>query len=625
MHVSVRRSIIGIFAAALVAALAGPTFASSLVVRTSVVPGYAVRRNLVGHASGPVRFRVVLRWRDRADLARTIAAVGTPGSPSFGRYLTADQFRARYSPSSSDVARVTSWLRGEGLSVGDVPSNRLWVTAQGTVDEVERALRTTLNVYRFRGRTGRAPASDASVPTFLSDIVLGITGLDQTRAVPAALPPLNPAFVNAPPCSKYWGEKIASDKPEAYGAFQPYAQCGLTPAQIRGAYGIDRVSADGTGQVVGIIDAYASRTIGYDLRTYSQRHGLPAPTLIQRLDPQGSQDPGWYGEESLDLEITHAIAPQAAQVYFGASNAFATALDATMNEAINWNRTNVISNSYGVQGELNVPRSTRMAEDAMYQQAAAQGIGIYFSSGDEGDETQNIGMRETDWPAASAWVTSVGGTSLAVRKGNGYGNEVYWGTYSSTQSGSSWTPTPPGTFRYAGGGGTSRVEPQPGYQATVVPSSLSGYFGGTPKRVVPDISADGDPSTGFLIGYTQLFPGNVPKYSEQRIGGTSLSSPLIAALVALGDQTAGHRHGFLNPGLYSIAGSPDAFHDIVGTAQQVAMVRNDYNNNVDPSGGVTTTLRTTGQLETLHILPGYDDATGIGSPIGPKFLSELPG
>jgi subtilase family serine protease len=136
---------------------------------------------------------------------------------------------------------------------------------------------------------------------------------------------------------------------------------------------------------------------------------------------------------------------------------------------------------------------------------------------------------------------------------------------------------------------------------------------------------DGDPSTGFLIGYTQSFPGNKAHYAEQRIGGTSLSSPAFAAVIVLGDQLAGAKHGFVNPALYSIAGSTTAFHDIVAPSSTVAMVRNDYANNVNPSGGITTTLRTTGQLDTLHILTGYDDATGIGTPIVPKFLTQLPG
>src|SRR5205823_6019243 len=258
--------------------------------------------------------------------------------------------------------------------------------------------------------------------------------------VPAAHPPLNPAFRNAPPCSKYWGEKIATDKPKAYGQFQPYAPCGLRPNQIRAAYGVDQVDANGQGQGIGIIDAYASPTIEHDLKTYSEKHGLPAPKLKQHLEPQGLQDVGWYGEESLDLEITHAIAPRAPQFYFGASTAFSSALDKAMNDALNWGHLNVISNSYGVNGELNVPASERANNDAMYQQAAAEGIGIYFSTGDEGDETVNLGMRETDWPAASPWVTSVGGSSLGVTQSNGYDFETYWGTHYSTQNGSTWDP-----------------------------------------------------------------------------------------------------------------------------------------------------------------------------------------
>jgi subtilase family serine protease len=497
------------------------------------------------------------------------------------------------------------------------------VNASGSVAQVEKAFGTTLNLYRFQGHVVRAASSAVSIPASVAGVVSGVTGLDQTRATPSALPPLEPVFLNAPPCSKYWAEQIATDKPQAYGQFQPYAPCGLRPNQIRKAYGFDQSSATGAGVTIGILDAYASPTLRKDLKTYSAMHNLPVPNLVLENDTQGAQDPGWYGEQSLDVEASHSIAPQAAQIYLGASNSFTTALDQKMNEAINAGEVNMISNSYGVNGELNVAAGTRAAEDQMYQQAAAQGIGIYFSSGDEGDETENLGQRETDWPAASAWVTAVGGTSLAVNQGNTYDFETYWGTFSSTQSGNSWNPAPPGAFKYAGGGGTSRVEAEPSYQQGVVPTSLSGFFGGH-NRVEPDISLDGDPSTGFLIGFTQLDPDGKARYSEQRIGGTSLSSPLMAGVIALADQLAGTPHGFLNPALYSIAGSSDAFHDIVAPATTVAMVRNDFVNSYNGDDGITTTLRTTGQLSTLHILTGYDDATGLGTPNGANFLNDLP-
>jgi len=109
--------------------------------------------------------------------------------------------------------------------------------------------------------------------------------------------------------------------------------------------------------------------------------------------------------------------------------------------------------------------------------------------------------------------------------------------------------------------------------------------------------------------------------SEYRIGGTSLSSPIMAGIMALADQAAGHPHGFANPLFYNLAGGA-AFTDIVSPASTVAVVRTNYVNNVDPSAGLTYRLRTMNQTLSLQTTPGYDDVTGLGTPTS-SFLSAL--
>ena len=145
-------------------------------------------------------------------------------------------------------------------------------------------------------------------------------------------------------------------------------------------------------------------------------------------------------------------------------------------------------------------------------------------------------------------------------------------------------PTPPGAFLSGSGGGSSCQFAQPWYQDGVVPMSISllpdrvcGTFTG---RAVPDVSMLGDTNTGFLMGQTQMFPDGTAKYSECRVGGTSLSSPLFAGLMAVADQAAGHPHGFANPVFYANA-TTGAFKDIVPSADPVAVVRRDYANSVD--------------------------------------------
>jgi hypothetical protein len=125
----------------------------------------------------------------------------------------------------------------------------------------------------------------------------------------------------------------------------------------------------------------------------------------------------------------------------------------------------------------------------------------------------------------------------------------------------------------------------------VVPKKLAKANGGKPARVVPDVSLVGDPNTGMLVGQTQTFPDGTTKYSEYRLGGTSLSSPLMAGVMALADQQAGRHHGFANPALYAQYGTP-AYRDTVAPDQPIAVVRNDYVNSVDVTDGIKTTLRT---------------------------------
>jgi subtilase family serine protease len=122
---------------------------------------------------------------------------------------------------------------------------------------------------------------------------------------------------------------------------------------------------------------------------------------------------------------------------------------------------------------------------------------------------------------------------------------------------------------------------------------------------------DADPNTGYLIGETQTFPDGTVKYSEYRLGGTSLACPLVAGIMALADQSIGKPHGFANPVFY---GHPGAFTDVVSPASTVAAVRTNYVNSIDVSGGLSYVLRTANQTLSLHTTPGYDDVTGLGSP-----------
>ncbi len=599
-------------------------------------PSWANSKDLVGPASpsADVGFRVYLGWRDESAVEALAAAVSDPRSPSYGKYLSPGAFRSAFAPTASSVGAVKNWLVHEGFSVVHTPANHHYVSAEGTVGQAAAAFGTSFGMYQADGLTVRSPSTDVSIPSSLAGIVSGVIGLDDsaqfvhTDHITGDAPP-PAAFVTGQPCSTYWGEKLATGFTNPYGAGAlPYAPCGYTPAQVKGAYGIS--GYDGAGQTVAIIDAYAAPTIVQDADQWSANRGLPgftasqfsqvvAPGTYHHPERGQKQDPqGWYGEETLDVEAVHGMAPAAKIVYVGAPNNFQD-LDAALNYVVDHHTAQIVTNSYGFPTEL-LPAGYVLPQEETILQGVAEGIGIYFSSGDNSDESLVEGVATADWPASSPFVTAVGGTSLAVGASGNYLFETGWGTTTSSWTGTAWSPTPPGSWLSGSGGGVSRLFAEPGYQQGVVQNSVFQAQGRT-GRAVPDISAFGDPNTGYIIGETQTFPDGSVRYSEYRIGGTSLSSPIIAGIMALADQAAGVAHGFANPLFYSLAGS-GAFNDIVNPPSTVAVVRTNFNNSVDATDGLSYRLRTMNQTLSLKTTPGYDDVTGLGTPTK-LFLSSV--
>jgi subtilase family serine protease len=600
-------------------------------------PAWANSTNYAGAADSndTVGFRVYLGWNNPSEVVALAQAVSDPRNSAYRQFLSPVQFRKQFAPSQAQVLAVQSWLRSQGFAVEYTPLNNHYVSAEGTVAQAAAAFGTNFAMYTVQGLTVRSPSADVTLPSFLAGIVSGVLGLDESaqfvhtnhRVDGDAPPPA--AFVSAQPCSTYWGQSQAVGFTDPYGGgILPYAPCGYTPAQVKGAYGIS--GFDGSGQTVAIIDAYASPTIQQDVNQWSVNRGLPqmngnqltqivAPGTYHHPERGLKQDPqGWYGEETLDVEAVHGMAPAASIVYVGAPNNFQD-LDAALNHVVDRGLAQIVTNSYGFPTEVLPPGYILPYEDTILQ-GVIEGIGIYFSSGDDSDESLVVGYRTADWPASSPFVTAVGGTSLAVGASNNYLFETGWGTTTSSWTGKAWSPTPPGPWLYGSGGGVSLLFAEPHYQMGVVPASVFTAQGRT-GRAVPDIAAFGDPNTGYLIGETQTFPDGSVKYSEYRIGGTSLSSPIMAGIMALADQKAGRPHGFANPLFYSLAGTP-AFTDIVNPASTVAVVRTNFVNSVDASAGLTFRLRTMNQTLSLQTTPGYDDVTGLGTPTS-SFLSAV--
>jgi subtilase family serine protease len=600
------------------------------IVLNGSTPKWANSQNFVSSTDSTqdVGFRVYLGWTDPLGAAAIATAVSDPKSSSYGHFLNPAQFRKQFAPAANDVAKVQNWLKSQGFSLTYTPKNGHYVAAEGTVAQLQSAFGVSFANYRVRGQMVRAPSADVSIPAALANIVSAVIGLDESyqfvqsnRRVDANAPP-SAGFRNAPPLSDYYAQLLSQYAfPAGYTATSlptvSWAVKGYTPDQIKGAYGIS--GYDGTGQTVAIIDAYASPTILQDVNQWSTNRGLPTmtPGQLMQVVPPGvykrpqnpRQDPqGWYGEETLDVEAVHGMAPGAKIVFVGAPNNYQD-LDAAMNHVVDENLAQIVTNSYGFDTELLAPGYIKPLEDTLVQ-AAAQGIGVYFSSGDNGDETSTEGYATADWPASSPWVTAVGGTSLGVSASNTRALETGWGTSSYSCNVTTLACTRTG-WLYGAGGGVSVLFAEPDYQRGAG-LNLSG-------RGVPDVAALADPQQGLLVGQTQTFPDGA-YYAEYRVGGTSLASPIFAGLMALVDQKAGHAHGFANPLLYA---NPSAFYD-VGSVK-TAVARRNFVNGVDASNGTTDSLRTLDDYSgspTQHTGPGWDNVTGLGTP-GVSFLTLL--
>jgi subtilase family serine protease len=631
-------------------------------------------------ASTPIELSLGLQLSDPAGAVALARAVSDPSSPTFHHYLTPAQWEKRYSPTPVSVQAVTAWLKAEGIAVESVTPDRMTVRASASAATVERAFGTSLGEFRHQGRVVRLASAPLQVPTSIASLVTGVTGVDQSLATPGAVGadtrraakvsgqeiPQPPGFRNAPPCSPTYGKQLDTTDPAYGGGYPtplPYALCGYIPAQLQGAYGLtSKIAAriDGKGVTVAIVDAYASPTLLSDAQHYSQ---LNQPTQVlssgqfsERIsksftDVELCEASEWSGEQTLDIEAVHATAPGANILYVGAKNCIDGLYEAVQ-QIVDKHLASVITDSWGDDGGdlLDSPESRQGFDDVLLM-ADGTGIGVQFSAGDEGDEFANLGMTVADYPSSSPYATSVGGTSLQVGEHGARLGELGWSTSKSvlctpllhledypgcsSSKLSAWLPPAPGAYLYGGGGGTSYEYAEPWYQQGVVPAALTernSKITGIPNRVEPDISMDADPTTGMLVGETQEFPDGT-YYDQYRIGGTSLSSPLFAGVMADADQAAGVSLGFVNPLLYKLGASPASaaadFYDVVPAGKQ-ALVRNDYLDGVDASEGTITSVRVldyqgreifcsgtgncTKQKVALDTAPGFDSMTGLGTP-----------
>jgi subtilase family serine protease len=583
--------------------------------------------------------RVYLAGRDPAGLAAYAQQVSEPGNPEYAHYLTPAQYQQRFGPTAAQVTGVRQWLTGAGLDVTAVTSH--YVAVQGTESATAAAFGTRLHTYRVAGASQRAPQGPVSIPAAVAPAVLTVAGLstssvqlspDTTGPISLAGPAAKASSANGATCSAYWGQ-VAAPVPPAYGHALDYDLCGYVPAQLRAAYGVNQTGLTGKGTTIAIVNLGASPTIVSDVNTYARQNGgqplrpgqltqyLPSD-IAQSCPSTSRQTGGYYAEETLDVEAAHGMAPDANIAYVGAdcSSTPVPPLQALVDaetRIVDGHLADIVSNSWHLGLEAQMPPGIVDAFQQVFEQGAVEGIGFYYSSGDNGDWSSATPGNQpaVQYPGSDPWVTSVGGTSLATGPHGGYKWETGWGSDLAplAADGTSWVGLP-GSFAGGSGGGPSSLFPQPFYQRGVVPAALSEPAGAAgPMRVMPDIAADADPATGMLVGLSMGPPGQTPQYTEVSFGGTSVATPVIAGIQADAQQA---RHGvpigFANPAIYARSRA-GVYHDVtdhpLGPNVTIAAVDASFG----PSG-INYTAVTFALDSSLYATVGYDDVTGVGTP-----------
>lgn len=600
----------------LAGALAGPSAAAprgassttpARPVRLGTAPSLPPGSRIVGSVASatPMRVTVTLRPRNPASLQSFASAVSTPGSPLYRQYLTPAQFARRFGPTSQQLRAVESSLRAHGLRPGTPSASQLSIPVTATAGSVARAFDITFAHVELR--TGQAatvnrqaPAVDAAVAPDVQ-AVLGLSTLSRAK----------PLLIRTPPASAALAPRerahVATGGPQpcATASLIAAGKGGYTADQVASAYGLSGLYAaggpgggsdQGAGQTVAVLELEPYEPA--DITAYQACYGTSAQVSNVAVDGGAGSGVG-SGEAALDIENVIGLAPQVGVRVYEGPNSGSGPYD-TFSAIINQRAAQVVTASWGQCEPLN-GFSQAQAENTLFQQAATEGMSIFSASGDDGaqDCFPESPTPQVDDPASQPYVTGVGGTHVA-----GIGprpSESVWNDGPSVG---------------ASGGGVSSFWTMPAYQAdansslhVVNPGSSgstcaasSGYC-----REVPDVSADADPGTGYVIYWNgDGSAGPTSTRGWQVVGGTSGAAPAWAALFALANASSacnGAPIGFANPSLYSAASSNYA---------------GDFNDVASGSNDLTGT-----NLGQFQAGPGYDMATGLGSPNGTALTTSL--
>jgi subtilase family serine protease len=633
------------------AVLSGAATQAGIPFAGATTPAAVDRGELASLDATPLSVTIALHLPKLAEAESLLQSLSTKGDPQYHRFLTADQFVARFAPADTDVAKVVASLAKYGLSAERATATTLRVT--GSVANMERAFAVSLHSYtvpahdRVGSYSYHAPLSRPTIPAEIVGAVAGVLGLD-TR------PSLRPLHVAAP-------LKLAR-RPAAKEATTGNEFGFLTVSDFAAQYDVKplyRHGISGKGRTLGIM-TFASLTPS-DPFAYWKAVGLSVdPNRLRIVDIDGG--PGAPSDESgsiettLDVEQSGGIAPAARIFVYQGPNTNQGFVD-VIAAAVDVNSAETLSISWGFwewfsnleNSPVTDPVSGRtvgslQATHELLLRAALQGQTVFAAAGDGGayDLNNDLGCYgpysstqpdscsltlSVDYPASDTAITAAGGTTLAGTQDyclNAACTPPYYVIDLPHQQVWGWdylngfcaaigypTPIACGTFPGGGGGGVSVLSEKPIYQFGVPGTQVSqpgqvyqageeigtdfevGLYYALPSyyagRNVPDVSFDADPETGYVIYYTSEPSGVFGEHTFY--GGTSFVAPQLNGVTALLGEVVDGRIGLLNFPLYESAAISRIFRGSAATVHPIAYGDNWFyhgSNGYNPAAGLGT-------------------------------------
>lgn len=570
-------------------------------------------------ASTKLTLDIELNTGHAAALTAYAEGVGNRNSPYYHQYLSPAQVAQYFGASSAEISTVESQLAAQGLTVGSVAADKMFISVSGTVAQAEHAFGVTIAGYKAAGRTFYANTTAPTLPASVSGDVAQIVGLDNVGyAVPTGIsqghlvkaPAATSATATKAGVSPNYSVNSCSQIAATYNPYGLYDGDQYYDANtLSSIYGFNSKLAagdDGAGVTVAVFELESYDPTG--VADIDSCYGHSTSVTEQKIDggPTTGANLGVNvgSESALDIENIANLAPGVKIVDYAGPD-YTTATDAQILDVFsaifNQDTAQVVSTSWGLCEALTKYSDSSMQseENTLFAQAAAQGQSVVAASGDNGStacygedsDGTDSSVTSADDPADQPFVTGVGGTSMS---GTGTPTPSVWNN-STDGSGD----TQPG----ASGGGVSSTFSLPSYQGSAT-TSAPGYAANCPTgtypsgcREVPDVSALADPYHGYVImeyAHTSSLPAG--EYFSIW-GGTSGAAPVWAAVLAITDASTTCRlngeAGFANPGLYAAGGNSSVFTDVTSGS-----------NWVSQDGGA----------DYYDSATGYDLASGWGTP-----------